>query len=94
MPKCNGSIIGAAIPRYGQYGEGNTPLLDPPSSYERLPMRKSVSRNTMREMEMATDTTPPDPKISISPFSTRLPTSLKVNHSCSCSIKIIVTFPG
>ena len=80
MPKCNGSIIGTGIPRrYGQTGEGTTPLLEPhSSSYERLPMTRRQSpprRESFHERNYQTE----QPKISLSPFSSKLPSSMQVD---------------
>ena len=83
MPNCNGlDIIGASLPRkYGHTGEGTTPLLDPPSSYERLPSfrKHSTSRNKAKDIEMADNSNSNPPKISLSPFSSKLPTSLQLD---------------
>ena len=75
MPKCNGSTIPS---RWGHSGEGTTPLLDPPSSssYERLSLRKSSPTLPTPGAECR-DT---DHKISLSPFTSRLPTSLEVDR--------------
>ena len=74
MPKCNGSTFPS---RYAHSGEGTTPLLDPPSSssYERLSMRKySGSLPTPAQHQPQ-----PPTKISLSPFTSRLPASLEVD---------------
>ena len=73
MPKCNGSTIPS---RWGDSGEGTTPLLDPPSSssYERLSLRKSSPTLPTLGPENT------DIKISLSPFTSRLPSSLEVDR--------------
>ena len=75
MPKCNGSTIPS---RWGHSGEGTTPLLDPPSSssYERLSLRKSSPTLPTPGAESRVS----DHKISLSPFTSRLPSSLEVDR--------------
>ena len=79
----NGSSIVNTIPsRYGITGEGTTPLLDPPSSssYEILPL-KSLSPPSLhlRDPEVPKRNVPEQPSISLSPFTSKLPTSLQVD---------------
>ena len=101
MPKCNGSTFPS---RYAHSGEGTTPLLDPPSSssYERLSMRKySGSLPTPAQHQPQHLPT----KISLSPFTSRLPASLEVDTrlglhqagtyiSHKISNNIVSLFPG
>ena len=74
MPKCNGSTIPS---RWGDSGEGTTPLLDPPSSssYERLSVRRSSPTPGP-----GAEHREPAVKISLSPFTSRLPKSLEVDR--------------
>ena len=87
MPKCNGSMIAPGVSgvfsgRYGcSPGEGNTPLLEPPSSLDRKMSSKKYSPPGGNRAPVVPERNQQPPaRISLSPFSTKLPTSLQVDQ--------------
>ena len=82
MPKCNGSMIGPGVfgGRYGgSPGEGTTPLLEPPSSYKKFSAKKCSPPGGARGPVVPERNQQPA-RISLSPFSTKLPTSLQLDQ--------------
>ena len=87
MPKCNGSMIAPGVSgvfsgRYGcSPGEGTTPLLEPPSSTDRkMSSKKCSPPGGTRAPVVPERNQQPPARISLSPFSTKLPTSLQVDQ--------------
>ena len=78
MPKCNGSVLGPGVSVFGRYGcspgEGTTPLLEPPSSSKKCSPPGGARGPVVPERNQ------PPARISLSPFSTKLPTSLQVDQ--------------
>ena len=87
MPKINGSVIGpgapAIIPRVGSQREATTLLLGPSTPYGRLPSPSGApvvparNRDSPFHPGNLTEQSPNIPSISLSPFTSKLPSSLQ-----------------